>query len=83
MGFSELETAAEVLVHDPALVAAVRRLGDRLSELPRDPSCYGMIHGDFELDNLAWVDDTPTSFDFDDAARSWFVADVALRGAET
>ncbi|MEU4287497.1 phosphotransferase [Kribbella sp. NPDC026596] len=76
VGFAELEQVAGL--DDPPLVDSVRRLVDRLDRLPRDPSRYGVIHGDFELDNLAWVGDTPTSFDFDDAARSWFVADIAL-----
>lgn len=75
--FTELDRAAELFADDPPLATAVRRLVDRLASLPRDPSRYGVTHGDFELDNLAWAGDTATSFDFDDAARCWFVADVA------
>jgi Ser/Thr protein kinase RdoA (MazF antagonist) len=78
VAFAELEGAAALFANDPPLVAAVQRLIDRLNGLPRDPSRYGVIHGDFELDNLAWVGDSLTSFDFDDAARSWFAADIAL-----
>jgi Ser/Thr protein kinase RdoA (MazF antagonist) len=32
---------------------------------------------DFELDNLAWTDDASIAYDFDDAGRSWYVADIA------
>jgi Ser/Thr protein kinase RdoA (MazF antagonist) len=66
---------------DPALAEAVARLRTALAGLPRDADCFGAVHGDFELDNLAWVADTPTAYDFDDAGRSWFVADIghALR----
>jgi Ser/Thr protein kinase RdoA (MazF antagonist) len=66
---------------DPALAEAVARLRTALAGLPRDADCFGAVHGDFELDNLSWVADTPTAYDFDDAGRSWFVADIghALR----
>lgn len=61
---------------DPPLAAAVRRLTDRARRLPRGPERFGLVHGDFELDNLAWRGDTPTAYDFDEAAYSWFVADI-------
>lgn len=32
---------------------------------------------DFELDNLAWAGDRPIAYDFDEAAVSWFAADIA------
>jgi Ser/Thr protein kinase RdoA (MazF antagonist) len=75
--FAELDRAAGLFADDPPLVRSVQWLTDRLSELPRDPSRYGVIHGDFELDNLAWTGDIPTSFDYDEAAHSWYVADIA------
>jgi Ser/Thr protein kinase RdoA (MazF antagonist) len=56
-------------------VAAVVR--SRLATMPRNANCYGLIHGDFELDNLAWVDGAPIAYDFDEAERSWFAADIA------
>ena len=39
---------------------------------------YGLIHGDFELDNLFWQDDTIAMLDFDDCSYYWYVADVAF-----
>ena len=39
---------------------------------------YGLIHGDFELDNLFWQDDTMALLDFDDCSYYWNVADVAF-----
>ena len=48
----------------------------RLARVPRDD--IGLVHGDFELDNLAWSGGNPTAFDFDDAAVSWRAADVAI-----
>ena len=72
-GFADLTHAETTLSADEPLTEAVARLRASLERVPRD----GAIHGDFELDNLAWLGNTPTAFDFDDAARSWYVADIA------
>ena len=61
-----------------AISAVVRSLLTRLQALPADDRHFGLVHGDFELDNIAWGDGVPTSFDFDEAACSWFAADVAF-----
>lgn len=45
--------------------------------LPTGPDDYGLIHYDFELDNLLWQDDSITILDFDDCVHSWYVADIA------
>lgn len=73
--FEQLDPSA--FADDPPLAAAVRRLTDHLGRLPRDAARFGVVHGDFELDNLAWRNGTPTAYDFDEAAHSWFVADIA------
>jgi Ser/Thr protein kinase RdoA (MazF antagonist) len=66
---------------DPELGHAAARVWGALGGLPRDSRVFGVVHGDFELDNLAWVGDRATAFDFDEAARGWFIADIgsALR----
>jgi len=71
------ELTGGVFGGDAPLAAAVARLTDRLADLPRDPARFGTVHGDFEPDNLVWRGDAVTAFDFDEAARSWFVADIA------
>ena len=38
---------------------------------------YGIIHYDFELDNLLWEDEVVRIIDFDDCVRYWFVMDFA------
>lgn len=38
---------------------------------------FGMIHYDFELDNLSWEKDTVGVLDFDDCLAHWYVADIA------
>jgi Ser/Thr protein kinase RdoA (MazF antagonist) len=67
-----------LLATDDPLSSAVRSLLTRLGAVPADDRHFGLVHGDFELDNIAWDDGVPTSFDFDEAACSWFAADVAF-----
>ncbi|QDY81300.1 phosphotransferase [Streptomyces qinzhouensis] len=69
--------AARLYSADAELAAAVAKVAAALAGLPRDPESYGVVHGDFELDNLAWQGATPTAFDFDEAAFSWYAADIA------
>jgi Ser/Thr protein kinase RdoA (MazF antagonist) len=75
--YAELSRVAELFHDDPQFAAAAKDVGARLGDLPRDPDRFGIVHGDFELDNLCWDGDTAVAFDFDEAARSWFAADIA------
>jgi Ser/Thr protein kinase RdoA (MazF antagonist) len=50
---------------------------DVLSRLPTDSAAFGIVHGDPELDNVIWAPD-PVFVDLDDAAWSWFAADIAF-----
>jgi Ser/Thr protein kinase RdoA (MazF antagonist) len=74
--FAELAEIPDLFAEDPALVRAAARLADELARLPRDRSRFGAVHGDFELDNLAWHAGRATAFDLDEAALSWYAADV-------
>lgn len=49
-----------------------------ITTLDADPGNYGIIHYDFELDNLIWTGDQIRIIDFDDTAISWFAADIAF-----
>lgn len=66
----------------PADELAARRELERvqlaLRQLPLDERNFGLIHFDFELDNLVWEGDQPSIIDFDDSAAYWFVADIAF-----
>ncbi|WP_343796170.1 phosphotransferase enzyme family protein [Bacillus carboniphilus] len=46
--------------------------------LPVTNETYGLIHFDFELDNLLWNEDQVGIIDFDDSVYHWFVADIAF-----
>jgi Ser/Thr protein kinase RdoA (MazF antagonist) len=41
-------------------------------------SNYGLIHFDFELDNLIWDGNTPQIIDFESSIYSWYIADIAF-----
>lgn len=73
-----LQAALEQL---PAGETTARRAGQilqaRLARLPIRPEKYGLIHFDFELDNLLWNGDIPQIIDFDDCAWHWLAADIA------
>ena len=67
----------DAIADDPELGLVLGRLVDSLGALPTTADWVGATHGDFELDNMAWVDDVATCFDFDDAASTWLIADIA------
>jgi Ser/Thr protein kinase RdoA (MazF antagonist) len=46
--------------------------------LPVTKNNYGLIHYDFELDNLRWDNGSFGILDFDDSSNHWFVADIAF-----
>ena len=67
----------EVPLRDEVEEIEVRRIKEWLNSLPINEINYGLIHYDFELDNLIWNSDGITIIDFDDCIYSWFIADIA------
>ena len=65
----------------PPAESATRRewetVQQALSGLPVGDS-FGVIHYDFELDNICWDGETPAVLDFDDCGPHWFAADIAF-----
>ncbi len=59
----------------------IDKVAQLLAALPTDSERAGLIHFDFETDNLVWNDGEVAALDFDDSARLWYVADIifALR----
>ena len=67
----------EIPAAEEALHAELREVEGRLLALGTGPEDFGLIHYDFELDNLLWGEGDIGVVDFDDCARYWFAADVA------
>jgi Ser/Thr protein kinase RdoA (MazF antagonist) len=60
--FGELPGMGRLFAGDIPLVEATLTLTDWMGRLPRDRNHWGVVHGDFELDNMAWaVDRSPTT----------------------
>jgi Ser/Thr protein kinase RdoA (MazF antagonist) len=53
-------------------------ISDPIGRLPIDDRRYGLVHGDFELDNLFWNSAISGIADFDDCFHCWYLADVAF-----
>lgn len=63
---------------DTTMIQYVQQVQDWCAALPMTSQDFGLIHWDFEPDNLAWVGTSPSVFDFDDAAYFWYAADIAF-----
>lgn len=57
---------------------AIAKLHAQLTTLPVDAETFGLIHYDFELDNLIWTPQELVAIDFDDSTWCWFAADIAF-----
>lgn len=62
----------------PALRDELEEITSSLAELTINRDTYGMIHFDFELDNLVWRDDSIGIIDLDDCSHLWYAADIAF-----
>lgn len=78
-GWQEQLAAAEKSLSEGDYQArqAITRLISDLQTLALSEDNYGLIHFDFEPDNLIWNEGGPGVIDFDDCAWNWFAADIA------
>lgn len=60
------------------VLAQIDPLRKALEALPRTPDCYGLVHYDFEPDNVFYDERTGTCtpIDFDDGMYHWYALDV-------
>lgn len=70
--------AQQLPAHEDAARQQVALLERQVAALPTNAQTFGLIHYDFELDNLLWDDQRVSIVDFDDCARYWFGADIAF-----
>lgn len=75
---NEMRAVLRTLPADETALARILASGvewlDTLAFPDRD---YGLIHGDFELDNLIWNGEQVQALDFDDATYAWYAVDFA------
>jgi Ser/Thr protein kinase RdoA (MazF antagonist) len=53
------------------------RVAAALAEVEVTNGNYGLVHSDFELDNLFWNGEVSGIIDFDECTRDWYAADIA------
>jgi Ser/Thr protein kinase RdoA (MazF antagonist) len=76
---AHIKTVRQTLpTQETSALKELERLSQWAEDLPIDPDHFGLIHYDFELDNLVWRGETLGILDFDDAANYWYVADIAF-----
>lgn len=63
---------------EESALRTAHKLNTQLNGLPINQQNFGLIHYDFELDNILWHQNQFGIIDFDDSAWYWFVADFAL-----
>lgn len=76
-----LDWAGQTLIacHAPKkILSALYRLRDDLAALPQTKGQYGLVHYDFEPDNVFWDEATGTCsvIDFADCMRCWYSLDI-------
>lgn len=64
---------------EDTILDACDHLSNELHALPVSPATYGVIHYDYEPDNVFWVESTQSIsvIDFDDCIYGWYAMDVA------
>lgn len=62
---------------EPQICDSLERVSAALRALPQDAGNFGLIHFDFEQDNIIWRGDEAVAIDFDDCAYYWYATDIA------
>jgi Ser/Thr protein kinase RdoA (MazF antagonist) len=75
----EARAAMNALPAEETEMARVITSGLRwLESLPLTDEDSGLLHGDFELDNIIWDGERVQALDFDDATYGWYAIDIAI-----
>jgi Ser/Thr protein kinase RdoA (MazF antagonist) len=69
--------AESIPASEQAAKGTLDKLRAHMDSLPVSTHNFGLIHYDFELDNLLWTEYGLAMIDFDDSAWYWFAADIA------
>lgn len=61
-----------------AVRSEFEQVASSLEVLPVTHDTYGLVHFDFELDNLYWQNQMIGIGDFDDCSYAWYIMDIAF-----
>lgn len=74
-----IEADALIPADDAPVRTELTRVLREIEDLPRDGSCYGMIHADFAPGNFYYVPGVGIhAFDFGNCCTHWFASDIAI-----
>ncbi|MDQ6694764.1 MAG: phosphotransferase [Chloroflexota bacterium] len=75
----QLEIAKSYITADDTTVRhELGEIESALGKLPATAENFGLIHADFELDNLCWRSSNVGMLDFDNCQHNWYAADIAF-----
>lgn len=76
--FKWLEDTFKSLAIEASPMDELNLLREYFSRLPINPKNYGLVHYDFELDNVFYDETTKSCsvIDFDDAMYHWYIMDI-------
>ncbi|MHC0036362.1 phosphotransferase enzyme family protein [Pseudoneobacillus sp. C159] len=63
--------------HETAAKTELKKILEWATNKEVTSESFGLIHYDFELDNLRWENKEVAILDFDDCVNHWYVADIA------
>jgi Ser/Thr protein kinase RdoA (MazF antagonist) len=62
---------------NPVLDREITKIEKTLLKTQVSMKNFGLIHSDFEMDNIKWVGDVPGFMDFNDCCHHWYASDIA------
>jgi len=76
--FSWIEHSLGIVSVEDVVLSELTLLRNYFATLPSDPKNYGLIHYDFELDNVFYdpMSKSCSVIDFDDAMYHWYIMDI-------
>lgn len=77
-----LDACKPTVARDPLISKELADVTAELAGLPEEPDTFGIIHGDYQPDNLVWGPGRIGVVDFGDASRHWYAADIAIAVAD-
>lgn len=66
-----------ITAEENSVIQELNEVEQYINNLTISKDTYGLIHYDFELDNIKWNGDQIGILDFDECVQHWYVADIA------